>query len=78
MSERTVTIEGVMSPDDIRKELSRRCEKRGAKSELARKAGISPSAISDVLSRRREVNEQIANAIGYMAPRFFMPVRGKV
>lgn len=77
MSGKTLTIEGVMTPQDIKKELSHRCEKYGAKSALARKAGLSPSAISDVLAGRREVNSQIANALGYMTPRFFIPMGGK-
>ncbi|MCG4273918.1 helix-turn-helix domain-containing protein [Acetobacter senegalensis] len=75
MTGRTITIEGVMTPDDIIRELSQKCEKYGAKAALARKAGLHPSEISDALSRRREVTPKIANALGYMQPRFFVPMK---
>lgn len=74
---REITIAGAMTREDIKRELSRQCEKWGEKSALARRAGIPASLISDVISGRREVNEAIANALGYMVPAFFVPAKGE-
>jgi plasmid maintenance system antidote protein VapI len=76
MSGRTLTIEGAMTPEDIRRELSRRCEKRGQQGAFARRVGIPQSTISEVIANRRPVNAQIANALGFVVPAFFIPARG--
>lgn len=75
MTGRTLTLIGVMTPDDILAEISRKCEERGAKAALARRSGIPASLISDVLARRRPVNEAMANALGFVVPGFFVPAR---
>ncbi|MCQ8240551.1 hypothetical protein [Rhizosaccharibacter radicis] len=75
MTGRTITVEGAMTPDDLRRELSQRCKHRGGQAAFARKAGVSPSTISSVLSGRLPVNEVIANAMGFFRPGFFQPAR---
>jgi len=71
---RTLTMHA-MTADDIRNELISACSTRGAASEIARKAGLPRSTISDVISGRRSVSASIANALGYMSPAFFISVR---
>ena len=72
---RTVKIEGAINGQDLISELSRVCEKHGSKSEFARKSGIPVSAISDILSGRRAMNDTMANALGYVRPTFYVPAR---
>lgn len=75
MSGRTLTIDGAVTPDELRVELSKICKVRGGQAELSRKTGLRQSTISSVLAGRLPINGIIANALGYVKPAFYMPAR---
>lgn len=54
-----------LSEDELVGVLSSACEAAGGPSAWARKAGVSPQYVNDVLKRRRQPGDSICRALGY-------------
>jgi hypothetical protein len=51
---------------DVRKALSKACKEAGTQQAWAEQHGFSPSFVSDVLTKKRAVTKDIADALGYV------------
>lgn len=62
------------SADDLVAILRSACAAAGGQHAWARAHGFSPQYVCDVLKRRRDVSEAMANALGFLKQVRFMPL----
>ncbi|WP_238703921.1 helix-turn-helix domain-containing protein [Acetobacter pomorum] len=61
--------------EEIRNRLADAVELAGSQTAWARKAGVSRSIVSEVLSQKRDIPESIINALGYIVRPMCVPAR---
>ncbi|ANA14852.1 helix-turn-helix domain-containing protein [Acetobacter pomorum] len=59
----------------MRNRLADAVELAGSQTAWARKAGVSRSIVSEVLSQKRDIPESIINALGYIVRPMCVPAR---
>ena len=64
-----------MTVKQLRATLSQRCEMAGGQSEWARRHGIPPSVVSEVINGRRDPSVAVINAMGFMRVDRFIPIK---
>lgn len=67
----------LLTPDDVLDVLRDECAEMGTQKAWAKKNGVSPAYVNDLLQGRREISDRVAEMLGYERHVIFTKAEGR-